>query len=63
MPTEPVAHGAHGASAAPIPTVLDRLLEIGELFHGTVGMFERAGFTEVARPTRDRAIMQLRLRD
>lgn len=34
-----------------------------ELFHGTVTMFENAGFTEVARPKPDRAIMQLRLRD
>ncbi|PWC02858.1 GNAT family N-acetyltransferase [Agromyces badenianii] len=33
------------------------------LFHGTVTMFEGAGFTEVARPTADRAIMQRRLRD
>jgi GNAT superfamily N-acetyltransferase len=34
-----------------------------ELFHGTVSMFERVGFTEVARPTPDRPIMQLRLRE
>jgi GNAT superfamily N-acetyltransferase len=33
-----------------------------ELFPGTVTMFENAGFTEVARPKADRAIMQLRLR-
>ena len=32
-----------------------------ELFHGTVSMFENAGFEEVARPKDDRAIMQLRL--
>jgi len=34
-----------------------------ELFPGTVTMFENAGFTEVARPKADRAIMQRRLRD
>ena len=34
-----------------------------DLFHGTVTMFENAGFTEVARPKADRAIMQRRLRD
>ena len=34
-----------------------------DLFHGTVSMFEHAGFEEVARPTADRAIMQLRLGD
>src|SRR5215207_1426541 len=32
-----------------------------DLFHGTVSMFENAGFEEVARPKDDRAIMQLRL--
>ena len=32
-----------------------------DLFHGTVTMFEQAGFTEVARPKPDRAIMQVRL--
>ncbi|WP_157008813.1 GNAT family N-acetyltransferase [Agromyces laixinhei] len=31
------------------------------LFHGTVSMFARAGFTEVARPRADRAIMQVEL--
>ncbi|WP_136707264.1 GNAT family N-acetyltransferase [Agromyces sp. H66] len=32
-----------------------------DLFHGTVSMFEAAGFTEVARPTRDRVVMERRL--
>lgn len=31
------------------------------LFHGTVSMFTHAGFTEVARPRPDRAIMQVEL--
>jgi GNAT superfamily N-acetyltransferase len=31
------------------------------LFHGTVSMFVHAGFTEVARPRPDRAIMQVEL--
>lgn len=34
-----------------------------DLFPGTVTMFENAGFSEVARPKPDRAIMQRRLRD
>ncbi|GAA4380701.1 GNAT family N-acetyltransferase [Agromyces bauzanensis] len=34
-----------------------------ELFHGTVAMFEAAGFAEVARPKPDRVIMELRLSD
>ena len=34
-----------------------------DLFPGTVTMFEKAGFSEVARPKADRAIMQRRLRD
>ncbi|RZS66634.1 acetyltransferase (GNAT) family protein [Agromyces ramosus] len=33
-----------------------------DLFPGTVTMFENAGFSEVARPKADRAIMQRRLR-
>ncbi|WP_448004252.1 N-acetyltransferase family protein [Agromyces bauzanensis] len=33
-----------------------------ELFHGTVSMFEAAGFAEVARPSADRVIMERRLR-
>lgn len=33
-----------------------------DLFHGTVTMFEAAGFAEVARPKPDRAIMERRLR-
>lgn len=32
-----------------------------DLFHGTVSMFVNAGFTEVARPKDDRAVMQLHL--
>ncbi|RXZ50275.1 GNAT family N-acetyltransferase [Agromyces fucosus] len=31
------------------------------LFHGTVSMFTHAGFTEIARPRPDRAIMQVEL--
>ena len=56
MPTEPVAHGAHGASAAPIPTVLDRLLEIGELFqHDMARAFEGTSLT----PARVRVLWEL----
>ena len=56
MPTEPVAHGAHGASAGPIPTVLDRLLEIGELFqHDMARAFEGTSLT----PARVRVLWEL----
>ena len=56
MPTEPVAHGPHGASAGPIPTVLDRLLEIGELFqHDMARAFEGTSLT----PARVRVLWEL----
>jgi GNAT superfamily N-acetyltransferase len=36
-------------------------IHAAELFHGTVTMFQNAGFTEVARPKPDRVVMELRL--
>jgi GNAT superfamily N-acetyltransferase len=56
-------HGARVLEAYAIDPTSRERVPAAELFHGTVGMFEHAGFTEVARPTRDRAVMQLRLRD
>jgi GNAT superfamily N-acetyltransferase len=56
-------HGARILEAYAIDPAVRPKVPAAELFHGTVGMFERAGFTEVARPKPDRAIMQLRLRD
>lgn len=55
-------HGARVLEAYAIDPIARPKVPAAELFHGTVGMFERAGFTEVARPKPDRAIMQLRLR-
>ena len=38
-------------------------IPVTELYLGTVGVFEAAGFTEVARPKPDRALVSLTLRD
>ena len=53
MPTQPVTDAA---SAAPMPTVLDRLLEIGELFqHDMARAFEGTSLT----PARVRVLWEL----
>ncbi|WP_157414461.1 GNAT family N-acetyltransferase [Agromyces allii] len=46
------AYGVDPSARAKVPAA--------DLFPGTVSMFERAGFTEVARPTPSRAVMQVR---
>ncbi|WP_082590288.1 GNAT family N-acetyltransferase [Agromyces sp. Soil535] len=56
-------HGARLLEAYAIDPAARSGAPAAELFHGTVTMFENAGFTEVARPKADRAIMQRRLRD
>jgi GNAT superfamily N-acetyltransferase len=53
-------HGARILEGYAVDTLARGKTPAAELFHGTVRMFERAGFEEVARPTPDRAIMQLR---
>lgn len=48
--------GARAVEGYPIDTT-DVILE--ELHVGTVAMFERAGFREVARPTKRRRVMRI----
>lgn len=55
--------GARVVEAYAIDPSAREKIPAAELFHGTVTMFRNAGFTEVARPTADRVIMETRLRD
>ena len=55
-------HGARIVEGYAIDPSVREKSPAAELFHGTVTMFESAGFSEVARPKADRAIMQLVLR-
>ena len=54
-------HGARLLEGYAVDTAAREKTPAADLFHGTVTMFEQAGFTEVSRPKPDRAIMQLRL--
>jgi ribosomal protein S18 acetylase RimI-like enzyme len=56
-------HGARILEGYAVDPAARAKTPANELFHGTVTMFENAGFIEVARPKPDRAIMQVRLRD
>ena len=56
-------HGARLLEGYAVDPAAREKTPAADLFHGTVTMFEQAGFTEVARPKADRAIMQRRLRD
>ena len=53
------AHGARRLEAYPMTTTRTALLE--ELHVGTVGMFTRAGFSEVHRPSLRRAVVSIEL--
>jgi len=53
-------HGARVVEAYAVDTTTQGKIPAADLFPGTVGMFERAGFREVARPTPSRAVMQVR---
>ncbi|WP_448809697.1 GNAT family N-acetyltransferase [Agromyces bauzanensis] len=55
--------GARLLEAYAIDSSVHEKIPAAELFHGTVTMFRNAGFAEVARPTADRVIMEVRLRD
>lgn len=57
------ANGARLIEGYAIDQTLHEKIPAADLFHGTVSMFVGAGFTEVARPNSDRAIMQLRIRE
>jgi len=50
--------GATAVEGYPLLPRTDRTPGPGELFVGTVGMFEAAGFVEVGRPTPRRAVMR-----
>ncbi len=56
-------HGARLVEAYAIDHLARPGTPAADLFHGTVTMFLGAGFTEVARPRPDRAVMQLRFDD
>jgi GNAT superfamily N-acetyltransferase len=55
-------HGARIVEGYAVDHSVREKSSSAELFHGTVTMFENAGFSEVARPKADRVIMQLVLR-
>ena len=51
--------GARALEGYPIVTTPGQQVNGGELFVGTVGSFAAAGFAEVSRPTRRRAVMRI----
>ncbi|MFF2389901.1 GNAT family N-acetyltransferase [Agromyces sp. NPDC058104] len=57
------ANGARLVEGYAIDPTAHPKIPAADLFHGTVSMFVGAGFSEVARPNADRAIMQRRLVD
>jgi len=56
------ALGARVVEGYPVDTSERTGAPAAELYHGTVSLFERAGFAVVGRPTRDRAVVELVLR-
>ncbi|WP_062200162.1 GNAT family N-acetyltransferase [Demequina salsinemoris] len=60
-----VAHargeGAVAVEGYPVIPVPDARTPVGDLFVGTVGAFERAGMTEVSRPSPRRSVMRIDL--
>jgi GNAT superfamily N-acetyltransferase len=55
------AGGARVVEGYPVDRAVRPAASTAELWHGTVGLFTRAGFTETARPTPARPVMTLRL--
>ncbi len=53
-------HGARVIEGYPVDRAERPRTTSAELWHGTVGLFARAGFIETARPTPARAVMTLR---
>jgi GNAT superfamily N-acetyltransferase len=53
------AHGARVVEGYPVDRAVRAKATSSELWHGTVGLFERAGFTETGRPTAARVVMTL----
>jgi GNAT superfamily N-acetyltransferase len=56
-----VDHGARVIEGYPVDRAERPKATSAELWHGTVGLFARAGFVETARPTPARAVMTLRV--
>lgn len=56
-----VEHGARVIEGYPVDRAERPSTTAAELWHGTTGLFTRAGFAETARPTPARAVMTLRL--
>lgn len=54
------ANGAHTLEGYPTDTA-GETIEAGDLFRGTIGMFETAGFSVLARPVEGRALVSLTL--
>jgi GNAT superfamily N-acetyltransferase len=55
-----VTHGARVIEGYPVDRGERPKASSAELWHGTVGLFSRAGFTETARPVPARPVMTLR---
>ena len=55
-----LAHGARVIEGYPVDRVERPNAGGAELWHGTIGLFSRAGFEETAHPTPARAVMTLR---
>ena len=55
-------NGARVLEGYAIDTAVRTKTPAAELFHGTLSMFESAGFTEVGRPRPDRVVVQRRVR-
>jgi GNAT superfamily N-acetyltransferase len=55
-----VDHGARVIEGYPVDRAERPRATSAELWHGTVGLFARAGFEETSRPTPARAVMTLR---
>jgi GNAT superfamily N-acetyltransferase len=51
--------GATAVEGYPLLPRTEGRVGSGDLYVGTVGMFESAGFTEVSRPTERRAVMRI----
>jgi GNAT superfamily N-acetyltransferase len=54
-------HGARVVEGYPVDRAERPKATAAELWHGTIGLFARAGFEETSRPTPARAVMTLRV--
>ena len=54
-------NGAKAIEGYPVDSAVRPKASSAELYHGTVGLFESAGFTAAAAPIPGRALMRLEL--